>query len=318
MKLLLSISVLLQFLAFFWAVHLARRESDWRFVLLAVAMGIIAFRRLLILLTGSPFMAFGPGPFSEIPGLILGGVTLSAIIALDHAIDERRRAEVQLRFSHQQLRELGVRLNHVREEERSTISREIHDEIGQVMTGLKIELKLFHKQVQTSHPHLLSRIQEMLHLTDRTMLAMRDIATELRPSALDNLGLVAAIEWQAEKFQQRSGIRCSVQANFDDERLDSNLATAAFRIFQESLVNVLRHSEATNVKISLSRVDGNLLMTICDNGLGLSANAFNKPESLGIVGMRERALPFSGKVDIRNAAEGGTMVSLSIPLIQQG
>lgn len=317
MNVLLIISVVLQFLALLWAIRLAWRERDWRFALLALAMGIIAVRRLLIVTSYSSLMESGHSPVSEISGLLLGGSTLAAIIALDHALIERRRAEDQLKVSHQQLRELAARLNSVREEERTAISRGIQDEIGQVLSGLKIEIKLFGKEIQPTHPHLSLRVQEMLCLTERTLLAMRDIATELRPSVLDNLGLVAAIEWQAKAFQKRNGIQCYIHADFDDKQLAGSLATALFRIFQESLNNVLRHSDATEVEVLLTQHNNVLLMTVHDNGKGISAEDFNKPNSLGILGMRERALPFSGKVDIRNASEGGAIVSLSIPLDHQ-
>ncbi len=317
MNVLLITSVVLQFLAFLWAIRLTWRERDWRFGLLALAMGIIAVRRLLIITSYSSLTITGQSPISEISGLLLGGSTLAAIIALDRTLIERRRAEEQLKVSHQQLRELAAQLNSVREEERTAISRDIQDEIGQVLAGLKIEIKLFGKEIQPTHPHLFQRVQEMLSLTDRTLLVMRNIATELRPSVLDNLGLVAAIEWQAEGFQKRSGIACYIHTDFDDKCLSSSLATAIFRIFQESLNNVLQHSEATEVEVLLSQDKQVLLMTVHDNGKGISAAAINKPNSLGILGMRERALPFSGKVDIRNASEGGTIVSLSIPLDHQ-
>ncbi len=314
MKTLLTISVVLQFLAFVWAIGLARRERDWRFALLAVVLGIIAVRRLIILLTGSPLIVLWPGPISDFSGLVLGITTVAAIVGLDRALGERRRTAEQLRQYNQQLHDLTLRLNMVREEERAAISSEIQDEIGQVMAGLKIEIKLLDKELQSSHSHLLQRTAHMRYLTDRTMLAMRDIATELRPSVLDNLGLVAALEWQAETFQHRSGILCSLNADFDDKHLDGNLATAIFRIFQESLSNVLRHSEATEVEITLNRKDEKLLLTVQDNGKGISSEQVNKPCSLGILGMRERALPFAGELDVCNAPNGGAAVKLSIPL----
>lgn len=308
----LSISVLLQFLAFFWSIRLMYRQKDWRFGVLAFAMGFIAARRLLIAL--DLLFILGRGMFAELPGLIMGTATLAAIVALDRTLTERDRAVQQLSQSHQQLRELAAQLDTVREEERGRISREIHDEIGQVLTGLKIETKLFSKEIQNSHPHLLPRTQEMRQLIDRTMVVMREIATDLRPSILDNLGLIAAIEWQAETFQERTGIACSINADFDDKGIPDNLATAVFRILQESLTNVLKHSEATEVRISITENAGRLLMSIHDNGNGVSEDSINKPHALGVVGMRERALAFSGEVDIRNAPDGGAIVSLTIPL----
>lgn len=313
MNLPLMISVSLQFVAFFWSIHLARRERDWRMGLLAAAMGLIAIRRLMVVLTGTPFI-FGPGPFAEVPGLLLGAITLAAIVALDRAMVERRRAEEELKKSHQQLRELAVRLDSVREGERTSISHEIYDEIGQVLAGLKIEAKLLGKEIQSTHPHLFVRAREMMILIDRTMLTMRDIATELRPSVLDTLGLLAAIEWQAESFQERTGIECRVSSDIGNEKFDGDLETAVFRIFQESLENVFRHSRATKVEIELSRKTGELTLTVCDNGKGILPEEMNKPNSLGILGMRERALAFNGKVSVTGKPKIGTEVSLAVPL----
>ncbi|MDX2039651.1 MAG: sensor histidine kinase [Acidobacteriota bacterium] len=313
MNLPLSVSVSLQFLAFFWSIRLAKRERDWRISVLAAAMGFIAIRRLLVVKTGSPFI-FGSGVFAELPGLILGGVTLAAIVALDRTMSERRRVEQELKKSHQQLRELAARLDNVREEERASVSREIHDEIGQVLTGLKIEAKLFSKEIQSTHPHLFVRAQEMMMLIDRSMLKMRDIATELRPSILDTLGLLAAIEWQAESFEEQTGIRCKLNSNIGDEKFDGDLETAVFRIFQESLTNVLRHSEATEVEIEFDRKDKKLALIVRDNGKGISTDDLNKPHSLGILGMHERALNFHGIISVAGKPKTGTIVSLSLPL----
>lgn len=316
MNLPLAVSVSLQFMAFFWSIHLARRERDWRMGVLAAAMGFIAFRRLLVASTKSPFI-FGSGLFAEIPGLLLGTVTLAAIVALDRAMVERRRAEEHLKKSHQQLRELATKLDSVREEQRATISHEIQNEIGQVLTGLKIEAKLFSKEIQSTHPHLFVRCQEMMSLIDRTMLTMRDIATELRPSVLDTLGLLAAIEWQAQSFQEQSGIECKVVSEIGNEKFDGDLETAVFRILQESLENARRHSGATKVEIEFNRKEGKLILTVSDNGKGISAEEINKPNSLGILGMRERAIQFGGEVSITGKPKVGTVVSLNIPLNAQ-
>jgi signal transduction histidine kinase len=313
MNLPLSVSVSLLLMAFFWSIRLARRERDWRIGLLAGATGFLAIRRLLIVITGSPYI-FGPGAFAELPGVIMGGATFAAIVALDRAMLERRRAEHDLKMSHQQLRELALRLDNVREKERASISHEIQDEIGQVMTGLKIEAKLFGKEVQTIHPQLFVRTQEMMALIERVMLTLRDLATELRPSVLDALGLLTAIEWQAETFQEKTGIRCSLGSNIGNEKFDSDFETAVFRIFQESLNNVHHHSEATKVKIELVKKDEKLMLTVRDNGKGFSADDLNKPNSLGVLGMRERAMRFHGIISIAGKSQAGTIVTLSLPI----
>lgn len=309
----LTLSIVLQFVAFLWAIRLAWRERDWRFGALAAAMGFIAFRRLMVVMTGSPFI-FGPGRFSEIPGLLLGGVTLAAIVALDNALTERKRTEEQLRLSHQRLRDLAARLLTVREEERATISRELHDELGQVLTGLKIEISLFSRQIQHTQPQLLPRTADMLELVDSSMRTIRDIATELRPSLLDTLGLVAAIEWQAETFQNRTGIVFRLNNQIAKTNFQDELATAVFRIFQESLTNIARHSEATEINVILEQKNGWLSMNIHDNGIGISENDLNKPKTLGIIGMHERVLLLGGSISISNSAKGGAVVSLKLPI----
>ncbi len=312
MNMPLTISIVLQFAAFFWAIRLAWRERDWRFGTLAAAMGFIAFRRLMIVTLGSPFI-FGPGKFLEVPGLLLGAVTLAAIVALDHALSDRKHAEEGLKLSHQRLRELTTRLHTVREQERAAISREMHDELGQVLTGLKIEISLLGRQIQPTQPELLPRITDMAELVDSSMRTIRDLATELRPSVLDTLGLAAAIEWQAEAFQNRTGIQCQVTAQVANANLGDDLATAVFRIFQESLTNVARHSEATEVNVTLEQEKGWLSMKIRDNGIGIFESDLNKSKTLGILGMRERALPLGGSVSISNSPAGGTIVSLKFP-----
>ena len=158
----------------------------------------------------------------------------------------------------------------------------------------------------------------MSELSDTAIKAMKRLATELRPGILDDLGLTAAIEWQAEEFQQRTGIKCEVSLYPEDIILDNVLSTAIFRVFQETLTNVVRHARATKVKISLEEKAGKLVLQVIDNGRGVTQKQISAPKSLGLVGMRERVLPWQGEVKIRGIRGKGTTVTVRIPLGQEG
>src|SRR5213592_3246782 len=182
---------------------------------------------------------------------------------------ERRRAEEQLHKSHEQLRALSVHLQRVREEERIRIAREVHDELGQSLTGLKLQLTWLTSRLPRKLRALRDRTQTMAEHIDKTIQAVRRIATELRPGVLDNAGLLAALEWQAHDFQRRTGIRCRVHAPIRATVRDQNLNTAFFRIFQETLTNVIRHANATRVVVQLKKERGQLSLEVKDNGRGI-------------------------------------------------
>ena len=166
-------------------------------------------------------------------------------------ITERKKAEEQLKGSTEQLRALSAHLQSVREEERTLISREIHDELGQELTGLKMDLSWLVKRLSKNQKSLISKTESMLKLVDSTIQTVRRISSELRPGVLDDLGLIAAIEWQAQDFENRTGITCDFSSSVEEIGLDRDRSTAVFRIFQETLTNVSRHAKATRVKISL-------------------------------------------------------------------
>jgi signal transduction histidine kinase len=227
---------------------------------------------------------------------------------------ERKRTEDQLRNSEKQLRALAARLQSVREEERAMIAREIHDELGQVLTGLKIDLFWLSKKLPEDQKSLLGKTKSMLELIDTTIQSVRKLSTELRPGVLDNLGLKAAIEWQIGEFQTRTGIRCEFIAPKEDIALDQDCSTAVFRIFQETLTNVVRHSKATRVNITLEKSADHLLLEVQDNGKGIQESKIVDLKSLGLLGMRERALYFGGKVKFEGIQGKGTKVTVLIPL----
>ena len=235
-------------------------------------------------------------------------------LALTREIAERRRAEEHLRNSEENLRALAGRLQSVREQESTRIAREIHDELGQALTGLKMDLTWVAKRLAPEQKALAAKTESMFDLIDRTIQSVRKIATRLRPEVLDELGLGPAIEWQAREFQKRSGIRCKLTLPPPGLQLDRERATAAFRIFQELLTNVARHANATRIDVAMRVDNGVLVLEVEDNGKGIDDSATFSSKSLGILGMRERALPFGGEVQIESAREGGAWVKVSIPL----
>jgi two-component system, NarL family, sensor histidine kinase UhpB len=227
---------------------------------------------------------------------------------------ERRRAEKQLRESHEQLRALSVYLQRVREEERTRIAREVHDELGQALTSCKLDLSLIASRLPRTLKPLIEKAKALSAHMDSTIQTVRRISTELRPGILDHLGLVAALEWQANEFQTRTGIKCEVQTSLQDPQLEQNLATTFFRIFQETLTNIIRHAGATHVWVHLKEESGRIIMDVKDNGRGIGPEEISDTRSLGLLGMKERAALMGGEFRIGLARGGqGTKVTVSIP-----
>jgi len=237
--------------------------------------------------------------------------------ALASEIAERKIAEERLRESEVQLRALAARLFSIREDERARIAREIHDELGQVLTGLKMDVMWLSKQLDNEHKPLLARIETMRQLIDSTVQVVRRISTGMRPEILDDMGLVAAIRWQSKEFQKRLGIRCRVELPGDQIHLGSELSTAVFRIFQEILTNIARHAKAGSVTVKLNISKERLTLKVADDGVGMGESAPQARASLGLLGMRERAQLFGGEVTFQATPGHGTTVLLSIPLPDQ-
>jgi signal transduction histidine kinase len=227
---------------------------------------------------------------------------------------ERQRAEDKLRRSLDQLRALTTYLQYVREEERTRIAREVHDELGQQLTGLKLDMSWLASKLGKNAKPVQQKVKTMVDHIDSTIQTVRRIATELRPGILDSLGLVAAMEWQANEFQQRSGIRCIVTTTAGDTIWDQDITTVFFRIYQETLTNIIRHAKATRVDVRLVEEAGYLVMTVADNGRGISEEEMASTRSLGLVGMRERAMLIGGEVTLHGAPGKGTTVTLRVPL----
>ncbi len=226
---------------------------------------------------------------------------------------ERKRALEQLRQSHEQLRALSVYLQHIREEERMRISRAVHDELGQALTGLKIDLSWLSHRLPPQSNRLIEKARVMSSHIDETIETVRRISTELRPGILDHLGLVAAIDWQATEFQTRTGIQCRFAHALDQAVLDENLNTAFFRIFQETLTNIIRHAGATLVEVDLYEEADRLILEVRDNGRGIRREQISNVKSIGLLGMRERAALFGGEVRITGTPKKGTSVTVSNP-----
>jgi CheY-like chemotaxis protein/two-component sensor histidine kinase len=225
---------------------------------------------------------------------------------------DRKRAEMRLRESHEQLRALSVYLQYVREEERTRIAREVHDELGQALTGLKMDLAWISGRLPRSQRPLLDKIQSMSGHIDGTIQSVRRIATELRPGILDDLGLVAALEWQANEFQNRTGIQCVVTTTLQDTLLDADLNTAFFRIFQETLTNIMRHANATRVEVNSTKRDGNLVLTVHDNGRGILPAEITDRRSIGLLGMEGQGTTVTVKIPLSRRRTAGSSIHENI------
>lgn len=229
-------------------------------------------------------------------------------------IAERRHAEEQFKETLDQLRALAGRLQSVREEERASIAREIHDELGQACTAIKMDLALIGRKITKRQTQLRTKIESSMRLVDDMIVTLRRIASDLRPRTLDDLGLAAALEWQGQEFEKRTGIRCHLVLPQEPLNLDPERSTAIFRIFQESLTNVARHSQATIVEAQLEIQEDHIIFRIHDNGKGFDPEEAKAKKSLGLVGMQERALLLKGEVSIEAVPGSGTTMILRIPL----
>ena len=229
-------------------------------------------------------------------------------------IAERAHAEEQLRASLDQLRALAARLQSVREEERTSIAREIHDELGQACTAIKMDLALITRKATKRQTRLLGKVDSATQLVNGMIATLRRIASELRPRTLDDLGLAAALEGQAQEFEARTGVRCRITLPPESVVLDPERSTAIFRIFQESLTNVARHARATGVEARLEREVNQVVLQVRDNGAGFDMGEVKSRKSLGLVGMHERALLLNGELKVESVPGTGTTLTLRIPL----
>ena len=247
-------------------------------------------------------------PLKDVHGKIVGP------FAIIRDITERKRAEEELQRTLSQVRTLSRRLEVVREDERTRIARELHDELGVRLTCLKMDLSRLRPIMNdASRPKLEEKVLSMIEQVDTTIAAVQGLVAELRPGVLDDLGLVAAIEWQCQDFERRTGIRCLVDSSEEDIPLDSARATAAFRICQEALTNIVRHARAKEIRVHLEKLDRELLLEIHDDGQGILPENVTDARSLGLLGMRERAYAVGGTLRIVGLPGQGTTVTLRVP-----
>lgn len=248
-----------------------------------------------------------------------GGEGPTRLAVVHTNITERKQAEDELRRSHQQLRALAARVEAVREEERTRVAREIHDVLAQELTRLKMDIVWLKRRLAPpldpdQQKAVGERLAVMTTVTDTAIQTVQKIATELRPVVLDSLGLCAAVEWQARDFQARTGIVCVATVPERDLAVDRNRSTAMFRVMQEGLTNVLRHARATRVEVILSAEEDQLILRLQDNGCGIPPEKLQDPRSIGLVGMRERALLLEGHFEIRSQPGAGATLEMTLPL----
>jgi len=232
-------------------------------------------------------------------------------------ITEQKRAEDELKTSHQQLQNLAKHLMSVREQERMRIARGLHDEFGQVLTAINIEISMIAKELSESHQNLKERAEAAAELAVGAIQAAKRIISELRPTLLDDLGLAEAIRWQAREYQDRMGVTFDVHIDPEDFFLDDDISISIFRIFQESTTNAIRHSHAARISVSLQQTGAGIELKVKDNGIGISEKQISSLESYGIIGMRERAEILGGAIDISGVPGKGTTVAASFPVWPQ-
>ncbi|MFZ1729169.1 MAG: HAMP domain-containing protein [Bacteroidota bacterium] len=237
---------------------------------------------------------------------------------LEEEVQVRSRTEEELMHSQESFRNLSRHLQTVREEERKGIAREIHDELGQNLTTLKLHLSLLIEDLPEVSAALRAKFQGIVEDIDVTIQSVKRLISDLRPGLLDDLGLVAAIEWQAEEFQRRTGIRCELHIEPPDLSLDADRSTAVFRIFQETLTNVARHAQADRVLIKLVADDEAFTLRVRDNGRGITVENISAPNSFGLMGIRERVHYWGGAVDFLGEPDNGTTVTVNIPTEKAG
>ena len=240
---------------------------------------------------------------------------LTANRLMKKMLDEGKRAEERLSKSRERLRNLSGRLQSVLEDERTRISREIHDELGQALTAMKMDLSLIRRRLLSDGlGEPAAKIQDIELGATRIIRTVRKIATDLRPGILDELGVVAAIKWMAKNFQNRTGISCKVVVKGSDKISDYTQATVIFRIVQESLTNVMRHAAASQVYVTLERKDDLVDLEVRDNGIGIKEGRISDSKSLGLVGIRERVLLLGGEASISGKPGEGTIVRVTLPM----
>jgi PAS domain S-box-containing protein len=242
-----------------------------------------------------------------------GSTTTTTLIIRE--ISESKHAEASLRTSGEQLRDFAARLEAVREEERTRVAREIHDELGQALTALKMDLSWLQTKSRT-RAETGKKLKGCIKQVDDTIESVRRISSELRPSVLDNLGVIPAIDWQISQFRARTGIRTSFNSNAEDLHLSMEVSVAVFRVVQEALTNIMRHARASRVHVNLMAKEKEIRISIEDNGIGMAKNQVKGLKSLGIIGMKERISRIGGEFNYSSKVGKGTRLEINVPVDQ--
>jgi signal transduction histidine kinase len=220
----------------------------------------------------------------------------------------------RLELKNKELREYSIHIQDVREEERTSVARDVHDELGQTLTALKMELFRLNNKADSDREQIQKSTGSMLELINLSLDSVKDLSTRLRPKVLDNLSLGEAVSWLIKDFSQRSGIMVIEQLDEQMHIEDSEIKTALFRICQEILTNIIRHSQADKVTISLKYDNGFVVLETSDNGCGINEESLQKKKSFGIRGMKERCRYLKGQFSIKNAESGGTVITVAVPI----
>jgi signal transduction histidine kinase len=299
------------------------------FTILAVFMvwwasDVLVLRRINAMVQASHRLA--KGDFTTRIELIRGSDELSHLAlvfndmaaALELREVRERQAREALERSRKQLRDLASYLQNIREQERTRIAREIHDDFGQSLTILKMDLSWLKNHMIQYQPQVQDKIDSMFNVIDASLQTLHAVSSELRPVILDDFGLESAIEWQAGEFQNRTGVRCRLDSSLADLDLTKEQSTAVFRIFQETLTNIMRHSGASEVDVRLEMNENTLLLEVADNGRGITEAEITNSQSFGLLGIRERLYPWNGQVDFVGHPNKGTRVIVHVPISGKG
>jgi signal transduction histidine kinase len=241
-------------------------------------------------------------------------IVITRTTELNKEISERKKAEIELLEAGERLRQLSNYIENTREEERQNMSREIHDELGQYLTVLKMDVSRLGKKVMTVERTLTSDIDMILESINKMVETVRKISSELRPGMLDDIGLAATLDWYCGDFSRRTGIETSFMSDLDDDKFSQQLNTSIFRILQESLTHVVKHSEATKARVYLICEARQLILSIQDNGTGLDFSKADTSKGLGLLVMKERAMTISGTYNITSTPGKGTSIEVCVPL----
>ncbi len=266
---------------------------------------------------------YAPGTKDRDTFLAIGqtiGLALSnamQVARIEHEVRERRKAEKELRDHREQLRQLSAHLQSVREEERASIAREIHDELAQVLTALKMDLVILGREIEEQAapkaPDMIREIEAMKKMIDNSIQQVRRLISELRPDLLANLGIIETIEWQLKEFENRTGIHCKFENNTEYLELERDRSIALYRIVQEALTNISRYAKADRVSVSIARKNGRVLLFIEDNGIGIAGYPLENGKGYGLLGMKERTYILGGQLKIYSEKGKGTRIEVNIP-----